>query len=208
MQGSGDSSFTAQSNIDFFITSSSNDPANPIFTVAGNVVKVRGDLVITGAINTSNIVNTTVVQESLKVQDKVVTLATVGSNFDLADGPTDGIVSNSGAGIAIDGIPASAVNLGSNIQAAYEKSFKWQYGVSGTEGLMTSAGLSNESYWELKGGHLRLTGNKVIGGSNITTVSYSLRINELEEMEMVKTWYDSNVSQYVSKRVARFGRIV
>lgn len=205
---SNDQSFTAQSNVNFYITSASNSPQDPVFTVSGNQVLVRGDIVVTGNINTSNVFSTTVVQDLLKVADKTVTLATVGSNFSPNDGPFDGIA-NTGAGIKIDGVPTG---FDSNIAQAYEKSVLWNVGPgNGVNDLGTAAGMSNESFWELKGGSFRLTHQKVIpsGGSNIVRdISFGLRVNELEELELVKKFWYTPSNNYVYRRIARFGRIL
>ena len=208
MTSTGDQNYTALSNIKFFITSDSNQPTDPVFTVKGSQVTIKGDIVVTGSINTSNVFNTTVIQESLKVNDKFLTLASIGSNFAALDGPDDGIA-NSGAGIKIDGVP---VGFDSNIPEAYEKSMLWNYGTgNGIADLGTANGLESEPFWELKGGSFKVTHQKIIaaGGSNIVTdVTFGLRINELDELEMIKRFWYSASNAYVVKRVARFGRII
>jgi hypothetical protein len=207
MDGKGDMTYSAQSNINFIINSTSNDPSSPVFTITGDQVKVRGDLVITGSINTTDVFNTVVIQESLKVADNLIYLSSVGSNFDLNDGPFDGENTNDHSGIQVDGIPFSASNLDLNIQAAYEKSFKWNYNQTGVEQIGTAEGLMNESFWELMGGGLRMTAKRVVG-DNIEEISFGFRIGVEDDLELIKKYYDSNVSSYVTKRVARFGRIL
>jgi uncharacterized protein (DUF2345 family) len=205
---SNDQAFTAQSNVFFYINASSNNPSDPVFTVSGNQVLVRGDIVVTGNINTSNVFSTTVIQESLKVSDKQLTLANVGSNFNPADGPFDGIA-NSGAGIKIDGVPSG---FDSNIPQAYDKSFNWNFGGgNGILDLGTASGMSNEAFWEVKGGSLRITHQKITpsGGSNIIRdISFGLRVNELEELELVKKFWYTPSNNYIHRRIARFGRIL
>ena len=207
LQGNGDIAMTAQSNVKFYISSTSNDPASPIFNIKGDAVEIRGDLLITGSINTSNIFNTTVIQESLKITDKTIVLATSGSNFNLNDGPFDSVITNGGSGIEVDGIPSTWSGYNSNLQAAAEKSIKWEYNTTGVEGLMTAGGLSNESAWVVRGGALHLKSQKIVDG-NIHEITFGFRVNELDELELIKTWYDSNASQITTKRVARFGRIL
>ncbi len=200
------SAFTAESNFNFFIQSASN-PSEAMFSIRNSDVLIRGDIIVTGSINTSNVFSTTVIQESLKVSDKEVTLASVGSNFDPGDGPTDGIANN-GAGIVVDGKPAG---YDSNIPEAYDKTFKWNYGTSGIGGLGTAAGLSNESFWEVKGGSFHLTHQKIVpaGGSNIVQdVTMIMRINENDELEICKKWWYTASNAYVTKRVAKFGKIL
>ncbi len=200
------SAFTAESNFNFFIQSASN-PSEAMFSIRNSDVLIRGDIVVTGSINTSNVFSTTVIQESLKVSDKEITLASVGSNFDPTDGPTDGIA-NSGAGIVVDGKPAG---FDSNIPEAYDKTFKWNNGTSGIGGLGTAAGLSNESFWEVKGGSFHLTHQKIVpaGGSNIVQdVTMIMRINENDELEICKKWWYTASNAYITKRVAKFGKIL
>jgi hypothetical protein len=203
----GDQSFTANSNINFFVKSSSNGTLEPTFTVSGDQVIVKGDLFISGSIDTSNVYSTFVNQESLKVSDKEIILANQGSNFSAADGPFDG-VPNDGAGIRIDGVPTS---YDSNIESAYDKSFIWNHNVgNGVLDLGTTAGFSNEAFWELKGGSFRLTHQKIIasGGSNIVRdISFGLRVNDQDELEFVKKYWLVASNDYVVRRVARFGRI-
>jgi hypothetical protein len=204
---SNNQQFSAQSNIEFFITSASNDPASPVFTVMGNQVLIRGDMVITGDITTSNVFSTTVIQESLKVSDTKIVLANVGSNFTPLDGPYDGLSVNSGAGIKIDGIPSYA---DSNIYGAYDKSLLWNYGSAtgtGINQLGTVGGLSNEPFFEFRGGAIQLTHQKILpsGGSNIIqNVSFKMRISESNELQFVKTYWNGN--NYVSTIIARFGK--
>jgi len=203
---SNDQQFHAQSNIEFFVDASSNASSEPVFVVSGDQILVRGDIVVTGNINTSNIFSTTVIQESLKVADKEMTLASIGSNFDPVDGPFDG-VPNSGAGIRVDGVP---LGFDSNIPEAYDKTFNWNYGNTGIAGLGSEAGLSNnESYWEVKGGSFRMTHQKIVaaGGSNIIQdISFTMRVNEFDELEFVKVVNSNNSTTF--KRIARFGRIM
>ena len=208
MTSTGDQNYTALSNINFFITSDSNTPTDPVFTVKGSQVHVKGDIIVTGSINTSNVFNTTVIQESLKVTDKFLTLASIGSNFLAGDGPFDGIA-NTGAGLKVDGVP---VAFDSNIPQAYEKSILWNYGTgSGITDLGTNSGIETEPFWEVKGGSFKITHQKIVNdnGSNIVKeTSFGFRVNELDELELVKRFWSAASSEYVVKRVARFGRIL
>ena len=209
LASSNNQQFTAQSNIEFFITSASNDPASAVFTVQGNQVLIRGDMVITGDITTSNVFSTTVIQESLKVADTTIVLASTGSNFSPTDGPFDSPSVNSGAGIKVDGVPSY---FDSNILGAYDKTLKWVYGTgNGLSDLGKETTLSTEPIWEVKGGAFQLTHQKIVpsGGSNIVQdVSFKMRVGSNDELEFVKTWWYSPSNGYVTKRVARFGRIL
>lgn len=204
VNATGEMSYYARSNMSFFIAGAPVFPNYPTFEVVGTEVKVRGDLTIIGSINTSNITTTNVFQDNLKVSDKVITLATVGSNVE--DGlPVDGLATNDKSGIVIDGSPE--VFTYSNMYEVHNKSFLWNYGANGTTVLGTS-NITSESFWELQGGSLRLTCKRNVAPANqpptIRDVSFGFRINEMDELELVKKFW--NGGNYVFKRVAKFGR--
>lgn len=204
---SRDIDISAQSNMNVYIQSSPDLPNEPVFIVSGNNVKVRGDLLITGSINTSNIVNTTVVQENLKIQDKVIVVSSISDVNNSNAQPVDGAATNDLSGLQVDGNPA---NVNSNLYSMYEKSLLWRYGTNGTLDLGT-ANMTTESYWELKGGSFRITQKRNYGTSTapvIGDISFGFRINEFDELELVKKWYHTASSNYVYKRIARFGRIL
>jgi uncharacterized protein (DUF2345 family) len=201
---SGDTSFTAQSNVSFFINGAES-PLNPVFNVTTTGVNLRGDLYISGTINTSNINNTIVNTTTLKVEDKLVYLASTGQVGD--SNPIETLQVCDGAGIQVDGIPAFASNQDSNLWPLYEKSLKWKYGTgNGTSNLATDT-FVGESAWELCGGGMRLVSRKNVSG-DVKDLSFTFRIGVHDELELVKTWWSATASNYVSKRVARFGRIV
>jgi uncharacterized protein (DUF2345 family) len=208
MVTSEDLNFTARSNISFRLASSVNN-SEPVFTVQGSQLLVRGDIVITGSINTSNVYSTSVIQESIKIADKTIILSSTGSNFSAGDGPVDSTSTNSGSGIKIDGVPTG---YDSNIPAAYDKTFTWNHGPgNGILDMGTAPGMSNESFWELKGGAFRLTHQKVVNVNGVNTVrdiSFGFRVNELDELELVKRYWDNTASSYVVKRIMRFGRVL
>jgi hypothetical protein len=92
--------------------------------------------------------------------------------------------------------------MDSNLAASiYAKSLKWNYGSAGIDGMLTSAGISNESFWELRGGRFQMSSVKPSGKK----ISFAFRINELDELEMVKFWDDVNGVAQV-RRIAKFGR--
>jgi uncharacterized protein (DUF2345 family) len=197
---SGNLSYSAQSNISFFIAQSSN-PTDATFMVSPDRVNVRGDLWITGSINTNNIINTTVVQETLKINDKNVLLASVG---DQGGAPNDGYTTNDMAGIVVDGMPTGETD--SNI---YKKAVQWVYGgEDGAGGLgMKALGTSNaiaESAWELLGGGMRITHRK----ADATEVSFTFRVNQYDELELVKRFFNPSADQYQWRAVAKFGKII
>jgi uncharacterized protein (DUF2345 family) len=196
--------FSSQSNFSFFVQGAPN-PADPVVVIGPSNLLLRGDLVITGTLNTSNIFSTNVIQTTLKVEDKTILLASVGSNFtDFL--PTDGIA-NTGAGITIDGYPTG---FDSNIPNAYDKTLAWNYGLDGISAMGTS-NIDSESYWEMKGGSFRITHQKIVqsGGSNIIKdVSAIFRINENDELELCKRFYYDASNAYITKRIAKFGKII
>lgn len=159
-------------------------------------LRVTGNLVLTGVIDAQNIV-----ESSLVVEDKIIYLASTSSNLDWAEMQDDGTVNN-GAGIYIAGIPGSLTNpvAGSN----YEKSIRWNYGTDGTMSLGTS-NIDSEAFWDVKGGALKLTHVKTDSNGNyLDNVAFRFRINERDELELVKHYTSSNNAR-VSKRIARFG---
>jgi uncharacterized protein (DUF2345 family) len=199
-----DLGFSAPSNINFYIQSSSNMPQDPIFIISNDQVKVRGDLLITGTINTTDIITTAVVQENLKVSDKVIILSSVGDSTSNEYMPIDG-AANDISGIRIDGFPGSLnSNTSSNDYIMHEKSFLWNYGNTGTVAIGTS-NVTDESYWELQGGAFRLTTKKKVG-EDYKNVSFSFRVNDREELELVKVYWSTTTNTYVYKRIAKFGR--
>lgn len=195
-----DMGFSAYSNIEFSCTAGS---ANPVFIVQPGRILVQGDIELSGALNTSNIVSTTVNQSILKVDNKQIVVADGNANSI----STDGLATNDQSGLVINGYPGGDSNW---IYEDDNKSFLWNYGSSGLPALGTSGGIDTESFWELQGGSFRMTYKKNYGTSNspdIKDISYGFRINEHEELELVKKFYDANTSGYLTRRVARFGRV-
>ena len=217
--GAADSSFTAQSNINFFITASEN-PNTPVFNISSNLVRIDGDMFISGNITTSNVYNTTVIQNSLTITDKTITLATSGSNTEnIFDANYDSLVTNSGGGMVIEGFPQSSglsngQVLNPTIISAYEKSIKWNYNANGMDDLGQSGTGGTEALWELKGGQLRLT---YVNPTNNMQTSFGFRINDVQELEIVKHFCtnqslsnntDPTQWTYTTERIARFGRFI
>jgi len=171
-----------------------------LMTIDNSNVHIHGNLVVSGVIDTQNITET-----NLQVQDKTMTLA-FNSNNDAFGTLEDDGVTNDQAGIIVSGKPASVTDL--SAASNFEKSVRWNYNVDGLMGLGTS-NIDNESYWEVKGGSLRLTHTKTkADGSFDSTVTFGFRINHLDEMELVKKFYNPSTSNYVFKRVAKFGTML
>ena len=162
--------------------------------VTDDKVIMNTDVDIYGVINSISVQNT-----ELHVADKTIELAYPPSG----SAPiSDGSDTNSKSGIVVNGLPASASNLDPAFaETKYEKSFKWTYGTAGMDGMLTNAGINTESFWELKGGRFQLSAVK----NNGKNISFAWRINELDELEMVKYWDDANGLAQV-RRIAKFGR--
>jgi hypothetical protein len=166
--------------------------ASNMLEILQDRVVVNGGMDILGTVNSISVQNT-----ELHVNDKTIQLAYPLSNEVINDGSA-----NSAAGVFINGLPASASNMNQTLaQTIYEKSFTWHYNVTGVDGLLTNSGLTQEAFWEVKGGRLQLTAHKANGDP----ISFALRINELDELEMVKIWVDGS-STTQTRRVAKFGR--
>ncbi len=105
----------------------------------------------------------------------------------------------SNVGIRVWGSPSNVVQ---NDDARYLKSLTWNPGTNGTLDLGSSLKAATESYWEVRGGHLRLTHCKDSSGSR--KVSYVMRINDKDELEFVKMTLSNNVS-IANKVIAKFG---
>ena len=176
--------------------------SNPVLIIQPGKIQVQGDIDLTGSINTSNIMSTTVLQTTLKVNDKRIVIAKGDDNFANIDSAT----TNSSAGMIINGFPNGASDW---IYEEANKSLLWNYNVNGLPDLGTNQGIDTESFWELQGGSFRMTYKKNYGTSNVPNVkdvTFGFRINEFEELELVKRFYYASSNAYVMKRVARFGR--
>lgn len=205
INGSVAHSIVMDTTLDKIITSTTGihefvvDDAN-LMTIDNSNVRIYGNLVVSGVIDTQNITET-----NLQVQDKTMTLA-FNSNNDAFGTLEDDGVTNDQAGLIISGKPASITDL--SAASNFEKSVRWNYNVDGLMGLGTS-NIDTESYWEVKGGSLRLTHTKTkVDGSFDSTVTFGFRINHLDEMELVKKFYNPSTSNYVTKRVAKFGTML
>jgi hypothetical protein len=108
-------------------------------------------------------------------------------------------LSKSNVGLRVWGLPNNIVQ---NDDARYIKSLAWNPGTNGTLDLGNSLKASTESFWEVRGGHLRLTHCKDASGSR--KVSFVLRINDKDELEFVKITQSNNVS-VANKVIAKFG---
>jgi len=179
-------------------------------------MQVMGNLEVFGVIDSIN-----VTQANLLVEDKEIYLA-YNSNVVPADSSTwitDGIA-NTKSGLVVQGLPAAVPQYASaSNEKYYGKSLTWNnnggmsYLGSNTTGSYDA--VTNESFWELKGGSFRLSqpthivpdaNGNVVSCSNITFV---MRVNALNELEIVKgvsTNVEGTTGTMTYKTIARFGR--
>lgn len=107
----------------------------------------------------------------------------------------------SNVGMRVWGAPVSSSTIGYN-DARFIKSFTWNAAANGTMDLGGVLKGGSEAYWEVRGGHLRLSHYKDAIGSR--RVSFIMRINDQDELEFVKLTMSNNV-QKLNKVIARFG---
>ena len=185
-------------------------------------VFIHGNLDIAGSINQSS----TQVDE-LFIEDKSIVLGVKSTNSVLSnvDGSQTFLSSNylvketemNQAGLTLSGLPdkfatdSGLRELYSN-DIRFEKSILWKLpetNDSGTSNLaITSRNddyKSVEPFWEIKGGHLRLTTNTADHESKF--VSFAFRINSKEQLELVKI-KNNGTGTGDFKTIAKFGSIV
>ena len=179
-----------------------------VMTLNSNNLILNGDLQINGIIDS---IYTNVNVNNLSVQDNSITLCTQ-SNGELLD--SGGL--NDKSGFLISGSNSLGGSwTGSNSPG--EKSLLWNS--LGATCDMSNLGTSNaaqEPFWELKGGAFYITtekpANSIVTGSVIgSNVSFGFRINDYDELEIVKKYTFSNSTTAASnytKKIARFGRIL
>lgn len=137
------------------------------------MVRIAGDLQVTGVVDSVSITET-----SLRIEDRFVQLAQPAAGADPV--PDDQL---SASGIVVGGSAPPLVPAGSApvySREASEKSLTWNYAGGGTE-------LAMENYWEVRGGSLRVT--KTFTGNGYE-VSYGFRIapvgGELELYQVMR----------------------
>lgn len=156
--------------------------------ITSNYTRIKNNLQIWGVVDSMSVTQTT-----LSVVDKTINLATASNGETIVDGN----LTNDKAGLVITGLPSGETD--SNL---YEKSFRWNNNIGGVP-LIGTAAFSNDAYWELKGGGLRITHTKPATGKE---VGFGFRVNDFDELELYKKYWDTNTSAYLFKRIAKFGR--
>ena len=154
-----------------------------VISVRSNIVEINADVRIRGAVESY-------LSTEINLQDKVMRLAypDKGAEASVSDAYLDG----------------SGIVLANEVMGNYEKSIRWRASAGlGAGAFVARGGASNESFWELRGGGLRLsTPKRAAGGTG--EVSYGMHINEKEELEMYKRWTDGAGHEYF-QRVFTFG---
>ena len=181
-------------------------------------VFLHGNLEISGSINQSS----TTVQE-LYVEDKAIVLGTKEFNTvrsNAISGEIEFVTSNytvqetdmNKSGIRVSGLPDSLDDATYSNDIRFEKSILWtlpSQSATGTSNLaVTSRDDSikhNEPFWDIKGGHLRLTTNTSATDQS-QFISFAFRINSKEQLELVKI---SNSASGAGdfKTIAKFGSV-
>ena len=149
---------------------------NNIIEASSNLVRINGDVEVLGTLNTVNYT-----QCNLTIMDKQITLAYDSNDAPVADG-----IANDKSGVTIAGDQSSPLDA---------RSFLWNYNQG--RSYLGTVDVDKESFWELKGGQLRMTQNV----PSIGDISFGFRINQLGELEIVK-----KVGVAGFKRIAKFGR--
>ncbi len=161
-----------------------------VFRVTDKGIQVTGDTQIAGILDTIGIHNT-----ELWIQDKNIVLGMESNNAQVIDG-----LANDGGGVRIWGVPEASA---SNDDERYIKSFTWKKSSQGVMDLGGSKKSGSEAYWELRGGHMRLTHTKTSNGNR--KVSFAMRVNDLDELEFVKMGWSNDVL-VTNKVIAKFGQ--
>lgn len=167
-----------------------------------NMVTIQSDkMIVRGGLDVYGILNSISVQNSeLHINDKTLQLSYPDEGQTMTDGPN-----NSASGMVINGLPSSAAAMDPELAASiYEKSLQWNYNTAGVDGMLTRPGINTESYWELKGGRFQMTSTKANGKK----VTFGFRINELDELEMIKVWDDAASDTVQTRRIAKFGKTI
>lgn len=153
-------------------------------TAGSHALRIAGSNVLT--IQTSG----AVLAGDLQIQKKSIVLA---ANSNLIDGS-----SNNGAGLRVWGLASNGLT---DNDARYVKSWTWNYNSNGTLDLGGVAKTNTEAYWEVRGGHFRISHYKNQTGNR--QVSYVMRINDKDELELVKMTLSNTTRD--TKVIARFG---
>jgi hypothetical protein len=186
---SGEMRFASACNMQLYSATSNivlgAGAARDVITVSSNVVVINADVRVRGSVDSYTSTEVNIVDKVLRVAYPQPSNAPVG------------VADLDGAGLQL----ADAA-----VAANYEKSVKWRSGLAAdappAQPASEHASASNESFWELRGGHLRITRPRADPSS---TVSYGLRINERDELEFYKASLDPAAGATTYQRVFTMG---
>jgi len=169
-------------------------------------LRLKGNLDIEGTWNSVNIGT-----EEIRVEDRRIVLGSssnsAGSNNDVFDSAFNTDYVADGAGLEIFGVPTSDDDYDNNSNLKWEKSLLWNHSAQGIPSLAGVNSGDTESFWELKGGHFKMTHTK----DTLDQISYAFRINESDQLEFHKvsrTWTGTAYATPTYKRVAKFGMVL
>lgn len=177
-----------------------------VVSIDNSNLTVYGNLDVQGTLNRIHVTET-----DLLIEDKEIVLA-AGSNFvntDLSTYVKDG-KGNDHSGLEVSGIPTGIVvptdQTDATIASYYEKSLKWNNNTGGVLAL-GGADPTTEAQWELKGGAFYITNTRVDSttGEKQSDTSFGFRINQRDQLEMVKRYVPPGSNAAVTKTVAKFG---
>ena len=199
---------------------------------------VNGNLNILGALNNIGVDVTNLQVEDKTIT--LATYSTEGGDVPGGQQYINADGWNNKSGINIEGIPSKFNSNHQtynhpNVGNVWEKSFLWnknennseiggmqqgpmctltsvqsQYGYTNDQ-LKNSHNIDHESFWELKGGALRLSSVIENANGDLEKISYSMRITKNKELQFVKheyTYDENNNNEYIKKtpiQVATFG---
>ena len=163
--------------------------SNPEYTI-----DVVGNLRVTG-----NIVAASTTIGDPEDGGRVMKLAI---QADGSDAVIDGKETNDGAGISVSGAPSAGALTGSRL-SRFEKSFKWNYNGAGMESLAQKDAWDSESFWKLQGGSFRMG---VVNSDSGSETEMIFRINERDELQLVKHTIPSDGTPETYDVIAKFGK--
>ena len=186
---SGEMRLSSASNLQIFASSANvlvgAGGQSNVLLVGSNLLVINANVQVRGSVDsyTSTEVN---------LQDKVLRLACPSpSNL-----PVDDTYLHGSGLVIADGTYALS---------NYAKSMRWNMAAgTGAKSMLAVGGASNEPYWELRGGGLRLTTPLRASGA-VGEVSFGMHINHREELEMYKRSFDAVTGAETYQRVFTFG---
>lgn len=130
-----------------------------------------------------------------------------GNRLDLgvqADGSksvVDALDTNDGSGLRVVGVPKATL-FSSTREERFEKSLTWHFNQTGMQDLGKADAWETESFWKLRGGALRLSHTNADSGAEVEVI---MRINEKDELQVVRHTVPANGDLESYEVIARFG---